>query len=294
MTAYKNIGLTMKLHHEQKEHVLRPIIDILTASGAVVYVDHHVMEGVACTAQLPRIGSVQDLDLLIAIGGDGTVLRTIREWKPGKVPIIAINAGSVGFLSEMPLVDVPTRLPSLLAGSGLIERRACLDAEVLRGGRTVFSCTALNDAVIAQGTIARLLDLSASVGGQFLATYHADGLIVATPTGSTAYSLAAGGPVVHPSVPALILTPINPHGFTQKPIVLPGSVPISISIAGDMPVFANATVGLTIDGQLYEELTPGDCVTVRTGCDVHFLRSSDDAFYHALRTKLKWGEGLDD
>lgn len=291
MTAYHAVGLTMKLHHEQKDALLQPILKVLAASGVEVFVDGNVAEGMSCVRDLPRIGSVQDLDVLIVVGGDGTVLRTIREWKPGPVPILAINAGSVGFLSEMPLSDVPTRLSSLLTDGGILERRSCLDAEVLRDERIVFSCTALNDVVIAQGAISRLLDLHVAVSGQFLTTYHADGLIVATPTGSTAYSLAAGGPVVHPTVSALILTPINPHGFTQKPIVLPGDVSIAVSLSGAVPMHANASVGLTIDGQSYEELAPGDRVTVHTGCDVHFLRSRDTAFYHALRTKLKWGEG---
>lgn len=291
--VYRTIGLTAKQRLEHKDAVLRPVLDVLAAAGATVLVDDQTMGDVACAAGLPRIANVQDLDLVIAVGGDGTILRTIRELRPAGVPLLAINAGSVGFLSEMPLADVPARLPALLAGSGMIERRSCLDADVIRAGETVFCCTALNDVVISQGTISRLLDLSASVGGHFLATYHADGLIVATPTGSTAYSLAAGGPVVHPVVSALILTPINPHGFTQKPIVIPGAVPIDVEIAGDVPFFANATVGLTVDGQVYKELSPGDRIAVRTGTDVHFLRASEDAFYRALRTKLKWGEGLE-
>lgn len=291
---YRTIGLTAKIHLENKDAVLAPIFDVLRSSGAAVRVDEHAVGNLPCTKDAPRIGDVRDLDLIIAVGGDGTILRTIRELKPGSVPLLAINAGSVGFLSEMPLSDLPDRLPALLSGGGIIERRSCLDADVVRDGAPVFSCTALNDVVISQGTISRLLDLNASVDGQYLATYHADGLIVATPTGSTAYSLAAGGPVVHPTVSALILTPINPHGFTQKPIVIPGDASVDVSISADAPFFANATVGLTVDGQSYKELLPGDRVSIRTGADVRFLRFSDGAFYRALRTKLKWGEGLDD
>lgn len=293
-TLYRTIGLTAKIHLEDKDRVLRPVLDAIASSGATVAVDPHTLGDVTCLKDAPRIGDVGSIDLIVAVGGDGTILRTIRELHPIAAPIVAINAGSVGFLSEMPLADVPERLPRLLAGGGSIERRSCLHADVVRDGKIVFSCTALNDVVISQGTISRLLDLSASVSGQFLATYHADGLIVATPTGSTAYSLAAGGPVVHPVVPALILTPINPHGFTQKPIVLPSDAPIDVSIAGDVPFFANATVGLTVDGQVYHELAPGDRVTVKSGHVVQFLRENDNAFYRALREKLKWGESLED
>jgi NAD+ kinase len=290
---YRTIGLTAKIHMENKDAVLRPVVETIRSTGAAIAVDPHTVGDLPCLKGAPHIGDVDSLDLVIAVGGDGTILRTIRELHPLSVPLLAINAGSVGFLTEMPLADVSERLPVLLQG-GAIERRSCLHVEVLRDDAIAFSSSALNDVVISQGTISRLLDLKASVGGQFLATYHADGLIVATPTGSTAYSLAAGGPVVHPIVPALILTPINPHGFTQKPIVLPSAAPIEVSIAGDVPFFANATVGLTVDGQVYHELAPGDRVTVKSEHEVQFLRENDNSFYRALREKLKWGESLED
>lgn len=290
-TAYRRIGLTAKLHLEEKEAVLRPMIDILRALGAEVRVDERTLGGLASTAGSDALTPACDVDALIVIGGDGTILRTIREFRP-KIPIVAINAGSVGFLSEMRLSEVPERLPTLLSGAGFVERRSCLDVEVFREGAQSFRSVALNDAVISQGTLSRMLDLQASVNGNLLATYHADGLIVATPTGSTAYSLAAGGPVVHPVVPGLILTPINPHSFTQKPIVLPGDSLVDVTIARRDPAFSNTTVGLTVDGQVYRELAAGDRVRAGTGMTALFLRGDTDAFYRALRTKLKWGEGL--
>lgn len=293
-STFKTIGLTVKFHLENKDAVVASVVRVLQGLGAEVLIDEHTLGDVSSVAKLRHIMNVADLDLLIAVGGDGTILRSIRELKPGSVPVVAINAGSVGFLSEMPLSDMESRLPSLLGGGGLLEHRSCLDADVVRDGTTVFSCIALNDVVISQGTISRLLDLDASIGGQFLTAFHADGLIVSTPTGSTAYSLAAGGPVVHPVVNALILTPINPHSFTQKPIVIPGDSAIEVRISDStMPPFENATVGLTVDGQVYYSLQPGDTIVARTGMAVHFLRENSDAFYRALRTKLKWGEGLD-
>ena len=294
VSARKIVGLTSKLHLANKDAIIGSVVAALRPMGVEIRVDAHTIGDIPCAEGFAPIRDVAELDVLVAVGGDGTMLRSIRELKPGTVPVVAVNAGSVGFLSEMPLADVAERLPRLLAGNGIIEHRTCLDADVLRDGETVFSCTALNDVVISQGTISRLLDLKASIGGQFLATYHADGLIVATPTGSTAYSLAAGGPVVHPVVNALILTPINPHSFTQKPIVLPGDSTVEVDITDPgVPAFDNATVGLTVDGQMYHPLRPGDRVAVRTGAAVHFLRENSDAFYRALRTKLKWGGGPD-
>ncbi len=292
-TAFKTVGLTTKLRLERKDAIVAGVLEVLRPLGVEVLFDAHTMDGLQSTKGLRPIADVAALDLLVVLGGDGTILRTIRELKPGTVPVVAVNAGSVGFLSEMPLADVSERLPALLEGGGILEHRACLDADVVRGGKTIFSCTAMNDVVISQGTISRLLDLKAAIGDQFLATYHADGLIASTPTGSTAYSLAAGGPVVHPVISALILTPINPHSFTQKPIVVPGDSRIEVTITDPgVATFDNVTVGLTVDGQVYHELQPDDRVVIRMGSAVHFLRSTSDAFYRALRTKLKWGEGL--
>lgn len=293
-SPYKHIGLTAKMHLDNKDAVVGSVMKVLRSIGAEVHVDAKTIGDIPCGKECSRIADVESLDLIIAIGGDGTILRTIRELRPFHAPLLAINAGSVGFLSEIPLADIERKLPELLSGGGVIERRACIEGEIIRNGLPVFSYAALNDVVISQGTISRLLDLKASIGGQFLATYHADGLIVSTPTGSTAYSLAAGGPVLHPVLSALILTPINPHSFTQKPIVIPGDKPIEVTITkGDVPAFENASVGLTVDGQVYQPLQAGDLIVVRTGETVGFLRQNDDAFYRALRTKLKWGEGLD-
>ncbi len=289
----RRIGLTVKLHLENKEAAMKPILDVLRARNAEVFVDAHTVGDCASLKGLPPIVAAQDLDCMIAVGGDGTILRTIRELQPVNVPIIAVNAGSVGFLSEMRLADVPDRLANLLSGTGSVEHRTCIEVDVHREDECVFHCIGLNDAVISQGSLSRLLDLQATVNGNQLATYHADGLIVSTPTGSTAYSLAAGGPVVHPVVSALILTPINPHSFTQKPIVLPGDSLVELTIVrGEFPAFSNTTVGLTVDGQVYQELHARDRIRIRTGMTAQFLRSDPDAFYRALRTKLKWGEGL--
>ena len=158
----------------------------------------------------------------------------------------------------------------------------------------IYSGYALNEAVVAQGTIARLVDLKTEVNGEDLTTFHADGLIIATPTGSTAYSLAAGGPIVHPAQLATILTPINPHSFSQKPIVLPSSDEIKVTVLTKENKFKDAEVILTLDGQVYVPLKNGDVIHA-SGCKttVQFLRRKQDTFFGTLRTKLKWGERLE-
>jgi NAD+ kinase len=165
---------------------------------------------------------------------------------------------------------------------------------VQREGATFFEGKALNEAVIAQGAIARLLDLHAQINGEQLTHYRADGLIIATPTGSTAYSLAAGGPVVHPHLSALILTPINPYSFSQKPIVIPDKSQVSVEVPMEHQ-FANNEVSLTLDGQVYQPLKAHDRVTVKVHDEtVKFIRRREDTFYGTLREKLKWGETMED
>ena len=151
-----------------------------------------------------------NFDLLISIGGDGTILRSVRELKNFDVPVLGILSGTVGFLSELKLSEAETLIPSFLRGEGAIDERSILQVSVLRGGKSIFAGHALNEAVISQGSIARLMKLKSRVNGEELADYLADGLIISTPTGSTAHSIAAGGPIVHPSMKAVILNPINP------------------------------------------------------------------------------------
>jgi NAD+ kinase len=212
-----------------------------------------------------------------------------------KIPILSVNKGAVGFLAEIAMDEADTLLPSLIRGEGVIEERSVLYVHVEREGKEIFSCFALNEAVISQGTISRLLDLRTSVGGEILSTFHADGLIIATPTGSTAYSLAAGGPVVHPRLAAVILTPINPHSLSQRPIVIPGKADIETEVSKCNDSFLESTVGLTLDGQVYHELQRFDRVVSRIHSEtVKFIRRKEDTFFHTLRTKLKWGERLEE
>jgi NAD+ kinase len=262
--------------------------------GADVCVDNERTRGIPCVKDVSKMHVVEGIDLLIVIGGDGTILRAVREMQDFHIPILSINRGTVGFLAETQFDEVDELLPVLLTGGGVLEERTLLDVLVTRGGKEDFRAHALNEAVIAQGTISRLVDLPTTVNGEELTTFHADGLIIATPTGSTAYSLAAGGPVVHPTISATILTPINPHSFSQKPIVIPGDATTEVHIEARENKFQDTTVILTVDGQVYHPLQQGDTVSVNTHEEtVKFLRRKQDTFFSTIREKLKWGETVD-
>ncbi len=294
MPRYQHIGLTVKPNLSDKNETVSRILAILKKENINVSIDTQNVGELPCTQSFPAMNDATPLDVLLVIGGDGTILRSVRQLQNFSVPILSVNRGAVGFLAEIGIDEADTLLPALLNGDGVIEERSILSVKVLREDKEVFQCFALNEAVISQGAISRLLDLKTSVDGEMLANFHADGLIVATPTGSTAYSLAAGGPVVHPRIAGIILTPINPHSFNQRPIVLPGMNDIEVDISKCNDTFLQSTVSLTLDGQIYYELHKHDRVLSRIHTDtVKFIRRGDDTFFHTLRTKLKWGERLE-
>ncbi len=293
MPLYKRIGLTVKPNLTSKEDAVRQVLDILRVSGAEIFIDSTALADVSCARTFESLTSTSNIDLLLVIGGDGTILRAVREFHEHNVPVLGINRGVLGFLAEVSVDEIQTVLPELLSGNGSLEERKALEIHVLRNDVDVFSGIALNEAAISQGAIARLLDLRTHISGETLATFHADGLIVATPTGSTAYSLAAGGPVVHPSISALILTPINPHSLTQKPVVIPGDRSVHIDVLQSSNQYGNTQPSLTLDGQVYFQLMSDDRVVATLRQEpIRFLRRHHERFFHALRTKLRWGEWM--
>lgn len=291
---YQTVGITARSDIEDREYSLSLVTGILEKIGATVLLD-----GKRCALpslkRFRKYKSTQELDLLVVLGGDGTILRTMREMDNWSVPILSMNRGTIGFLAEMVLDEAKTMLPLFLAGRGKVEERSLIQVTAYRGSTVLLSGRVLNEAVIAQGAIARLIDLQTSINGDPLATFHADGLIIATPTGSTAYSLAAGGPIVHPELRATILTPINPHSFTQKPLVLPAEDEVEVTILTKQNKFSDIQVSLTLDGQTYVTLQRDDtvhaCVAPYTA---KFLRRTEETFFSTLRSKLKWGERLED
>jgi NAD+ kinase len=288
---YQRIGITVKSDLRGDADLLRKIVRIIRTAGCTPFIDAKRMRGLPCAKGCKTFSMSSHIDVLIVVGGDGTILRAVRELHPLSIPILSINRGTVGFLAEMSATDVATLLPRFLRGDGDIDRRSVLHVTARRGKKIFLDGYALNEAVIAQGSIARLIDLRASVDGHPLTVYRADGLIIATPTGSTAYTLAAGGPIVHPHLAAAILTPINSHAFTQKPIVVPATQRIDVEVLGKPGKFGDTEVSLTLDGQSFQRLKAGDVISADISEQtLQFLRRRKDAFYGTLREKLKWGE----
>lgn len=296
MIAYTRIGLTVKPHMLGKQEAVVRVLTILQQAGCEVLVERESLRDVPACSALAPLRHDDEIDALLVIGGDGTIMRAVRAMQNFHAPILSINAGRIGFLSEVPLDQVEELLPRFLKGDAIIERRDLLEVDVIDArGRSVFHGTALNEIVLAQGGIARLLDVRTTINGEFLTVYRADGLIISTPTGSTAYSLAAGGPVVHPALSALILTPINPHSFSQKPIVIPGGVVVEAGVESPPDRFNGGSVSLTLDGQIYRVIEPDQKLRLKIHEHaVKFLRAKEDTFFHTLRTKLKWGERPED
>lgn len=224
-------------------------------------------------------------DLCIVLGGDGTLLYAARRVGLRGTPILGINLGSLGFLTAHPLSEARAAVEAFLAGGLVPDRRFMLEAELWRDGRLLTRHTVLNDAVLAKGALARIMDLRLAVGDQDAGPIKADGLIVSTPTGSTAYSLSAGGPILHPSLGAVVVSPICPHTLTLRPTVVPASIPITISL--DDAEDAH----LTLDGQVGHRLLPGDRVRLHMAqASITLLQRPDLDFFGLLQQKLHWGD----
>lgn len=288
---YRHIGLTIKSTLSQKNESLKQIVNILCSCGATVYIDKNRCSDAPCSKKLPCLEKNTRIDLMVLIGGDGTLLRTVREINSFQIPVLSINKGRVGFLTEVEIKEAKKIIPPLLQGKGYIDNRNLLEIKATRRQEVIFCGKALNEAVIAQGTIARLIELHTSINNKPLTSYHADGLIVSTPSGSTAYSLAGGGPIVHPHLAAIILTPINPYSFSQKPVVIPGKSQVDIEVHHKQESYHDSDVILTIDGQSYVSLQKNDRVSITLSRQkIKLLRSKQDPFFETLQRKLKWGE----
>jgi len=232
-----------------------------------------------------RAGDCEGLDLLVVLGGDGTLLSAVRALDGCEVPVLGVNLGRLGFLTEVALAELHPVLERALAGELQVSPRTMLACSVERSGHTVGTYYVLNDVVLNKGALARISDFSVRVDGRRVSTYRSDGFIVATPTGSTAYSLSAGGPIVSPDLAAFVLTPICPHTLTHRPILVPDSAVVDLCLE-----FKNGEVYLTLDGQQGLELAEGDVVRVaRAERRVLLVRPPERDFFHVLRTKLHWG-----
>jgi NAD+ kinase len=229
--------------------------------------------------------------VIVALGGDGTLLRAARAVEGRLTPILGVNVGSLGFLTEVTVAEMNEALAAVLADKFEYEDRMNLEASVLRGGRAVGTFSALNDAVINKGALARVVEMKTAVDGKYVAVYTADGLVVSTPTGSTGYSLSAGGPIVNPVMDALIATPICPHTLAVRPMILSPEQTLEVELWAGDGVHGGPEVKLTIDGQVGFDLASGDVLTFsRSERRTRLVLSGRRSFYEVLRQKLKWGD----
>jgi NAD+ kinase len=239
-------------------------------------------------AVIPRSQmSSQALDLVVVLGGDGTLLAAARATATVDVPLLGVNLGSLGFLTEVPLAALYPMLEAIAQGHAAVEQRALMECEMLRGEKVCGRHLVFNDVVLSKTALARLNTYDLFVDKAFVSSYRADGMIVATPTGSTAYSLSAGGPVLMPTVNAFVITPVSPHSLTHRPLVVPDSVQVELVLrSGEELAY------LSLDGQSGLDLCGGDRVRCwRSEHKVSLFRTDTD-FFQVLRTKLKWGENV--
>jgi|HubBroStandDraft_4_1064222.scaffolds.fasta_scaffold27222_2 NAD+ kinase len=284
----KTVGIISRPRREDIARVVPPLVKWLQAHGAEVACDSETGDclGPPAVQMRKREELPGCTDLLIVLGGDGTLLSAARLAAQRKVPILAVNLGGLGFLTTVSQDELYSILEEIFSGKHRVSERVMLEAEIVRAGGVARRQIALNDAVLNKGALARIMDLELRVDGEYVTTYKADGLILSTPTGSTAYSLAAGGPIVYPIVEAFVVTPICPHTLTNRPLVIPDSATIEVDFkAGDEAVF------LTLDGQIGIELVRGDRIRVHKAAEKLLLvRPAKKTYYQILRNKLKWGE----
>jgi NAD+ kinase len=279
------VGVVVKRHREEATALARTLAARLLARGVDLVVEEE-MSSVLGGRVADKGTMVHAADLVVVLGGDGTLLSVARLAGPREVRILGINLGGLGFLTEVSTDQATAALDRVFSGDYQLDRRTTLGVRVLRAGREVAAAQVLNDAVINKSALARIIDLHTTVDGEYLCVYKADGLIVATPTGSTAYSLSAGGPLVGPGVAVMLLAPICPHQLTLRPLVLADTSLVRVQLrAPDQEVF------LTLDGQEGIPLADGDAIEVaRSPHTVALVRTVPRTILGVLRDKLHWGE----
>jgi NAD+ kinase len=285
MRKIETVGIISKPKITQAPEIVRGLLEWLEKRGIQCRCDQQTAEYAGNRPYFSREELPEGTDLIIVLGGDGTLLSAARVVAGCNIPLFAVNLGRLGFLTAIRVEDLYPELERALKGEHRIGRRRMVDCELVRDGEIIGSYSALNDVVTTKSELARMIDLDAHVDNHFVAAYKADGLIISTPTGSTAYSLSAGGPVIFPSVNAFCITPICPHMLTNRPVIVPDSSTIQILNHGEDRTY------LTIDGQVGEPLSKGDRIVCRSSQKtIQLIRPPKMLFFDVLREKLKWGE----
>lgn len=282
----KNIAVFAKMHDPRCQGVAGELFSWLLQRGCLPLIETHLALHLGCQGvNLAEISS--QADMVVVLGGDGTLISTARMIGECDIPILGVNLGSLGFLTEIALDELYPALEKCLCDDFHVSERIMLQAVLERDGREIASHLVLNDVVINKGALARIVDLKTTVNSLDLTTFKADGLIICTPTGSTGYSLSAGGPIINPTMNCIVITPICPHTLTNRPIVIDdGSVvAITVNSLDDKDIY------LTLDGQVGLELRSGDRIHVsRASHTAKLVMSEKRDYFAVLRTKLKWGE----
>jgi len=284
-SVVRTVGIVSRPRRTDIAAVVPPLLDWLAQRGIKAILDEETAACLSCSGAA-RKDLPLHADMLIVLGGDGTLLAAARLSAARNIPILPVNLGALGFLTSVTLDDMYPVLEQAIRGEARFSERVMLESWVIRRGEIFHHARALNDAVLNKAALARIVDLQLHVDGEFVCNYKADGLIISTPTGSTAYSLAAGGPVVYPIVSAFVITPICPHTLTNRPLVIRDTSNIEVEFqGGDAPIF------LTLDGQVGVELCAGDRVKLAALAErLRLVRPRQKSYFSVLRDKLKWGE----
>ncbi len=281
----KKIGLFCKPKAPSAANTLSKLIHWLRKLNCQVFLDTATATIINESSSYSKATISEIADLLIVLGGDGTLLSVARAAHPHNVPILAVNLGSLGFLAEISLDELYPTLENILNEKFKIESRMLLNAYIWRNGKKVEDYNVLNDIVINKGVVARVINLQVLVDGQYMTSYRADGLIIATPTGSTAYSLSAGGPIIHPSMQTLVLSPICPFTLTNRSILIPDQSIIQVKLDAEYN-----DVRVTLDGQESYKMKAGDILEIqKTKTTLQLIKGPNKNYYKILRKKLHWG-----
>jgi NAD+ kinase len=286
-SPFGRVALIGKLRSPEIAASLRELAGFLNERGCEVLFERETAKELnASGADYDAIGRAAQL--AIVVGGDGTMLAAARSLVRHHVPVVGVNQGRVGFMTDIGYQDMRGGIGAILDGKGTLEERTLLDAEVLRGGKAVLRTLALNEAVLGKGAEARLIEFEISLDGEYVYTLRADGMIVATPTGSTAYAMSAQGPILHPAVPALALVPLNPHTLSARPVSVSDRSVVEIKLIRAEDARAH------FDGFALTDMAEGDrLVLKRSGDTVRFVHPPGYRYFATLREKLRWSEVLD-
>ncbi len=281
----KNIGIISKPGKPEPPEILRDLVPWLTERGFRVFIDEETA-GVLGVEGYPRTEMPGLVDVMVVLGGDGTMLGAARLVAEKGIPILGVNLGGLGFITEVKRADLFSAVETMLRGECSVEERIMIQADIVRGGEAVNTYTVLNDVVITKGALARIIDLETYVDHSYVATFKSDGLIISTPTGSTAYNLSAGGPIVHPALDCIVITPICPHTLTNRPIVISGDSLIEVGLRSE-----SEDVFLTLDGQVGVPLRKDDVIEIRKSPHkTRLFIPCERDYFQVLREKLRWGE----